>query len=195
MAGISVTPQPSTLDPMRRRSDLWNALGVIAVSEPGLTNQGGVNPTSQTIVAGAIYLYAGQAITNIIVGVQTAGTSTAPTGIYLGLWDSASTPNCLAATANLAADARWTSQGWKVNALSAAYTPTTSGIYYAAFLQNGAFAGTNLGVASSQGSGGTSATLVSARPWTALGTGKTTMAALDTGTYSVAGSIPCFAVS
>lgn len=194
MAKLEITPAVGASDPIRRQNDLTVGLGLI--SWGGQPVSAGV-PTSQSVCGQAHYLYAGEIVTNIIVFVQTAAVGTVPTSLKLALWDSAATPNCLAVTAELKSDSRWTSQGWVVAALSSPYTITSSGIYYPAFWQNGAFGSTNLQVGMCNGSLGGSANIIGSgkRPYTALKTGATTMVATDTGSYSQTGAIPLFHIS
>jgi hypothetical protein len=176
-----------------RDVDLATALGIIADSGPPV---GGAVQTSQAVNFGAVYLYAGESIANIIVCVTTAGSGTAPTSLKLGLWSSAATPVCLAVTADLASDSRWTSAGQKVCALTGAYSVVTSGIYYPCFWINGTFASTNVQIMTIVASGQFGGQIGSgARRSGALKTGATTMAVADTGTYALAGNSPWLAVS
>lgn len=168
-----------------READLIDAIGLIS-SPSFFPLVQSFNPTSQLVHAIAHFLYKGEKITNVVAHVQTAAAGTAPTGLKLGIWSSAATPVCVAATADLAADARWTSQSFKVNALTATYVVPSDGIYYAVFWMNGAFGTTNLGLTCANGSG---------QVGNAIGTGKqlggsvkaaaTTMSVSDTGTYGV----------
>ncbi len=96
---------------------------------------------TQVIFAVAIPLRAGMSVSNIWFGVQTAGTSTAPTGFFLGL---ANATTVLAQTANQASSGTLTATGFKSLPLSAAYAVPADGIYYVLILQNGIFAGTNV---------------------------------------------------
>ena len=194
MAGILVTPAVGGNDPLRRAQDtLVSDLGIIA--QTGSPVLAGSTASTQVIYGAGLHLYAGEVITNIIVCVSTAGTSTAPTDIKLGLWDSG-TPTCVAVTGSLGADARWTSTGFKVNALTGAYTVPSTGFYYPCFWQNGAFAGTALQLIICNNAGPTNNQIGSGkRPWCTLKTGAASMAVNDTGTYGGGVQDMWFAVS
>jgi hypothetical protein len=101
--------------------------------------------TSQRIDVAAIYLPPNVSVSNIYLNVIVAGTSTAPTGFFVGL---ASATKMLAQSANLAASASLTATGAKAFALSGSYTTSltdsANGLYYVVLLQNGAFGGTNV---------------------------------------------------
>ena len=166
-----------------REKDRLGALGILSSGGPMTST---LTPTSQSVHAYSHYLYAGETITNVIVAVQTAASGTAPSNIKLGLWNSLPSPVCIAVTPELASDARWTSQGYKVCALTTPFVVATSGIYYGVFWQNGTFSVTNpilSGVLGGQGFVGAS-TGVGPPLGGALKTGATTMAVNDTGTYS-----------
>lgn len=176
----------TNVDPWTRRKDFLAAMGLLAEPWPNDASAGtAAVAANQQIHAAAVYLYNGETVTNIIVCVTTAASGAAPSLIKLGLWSSAATPACLAVTADLKSDSRWTSTGYKVCALSSPYAVTSSGIYYPVYLQNGAFGGTNVqfklgaslaspgaAIGSNPQFGGT------------LGTGKTSMDVNDTGAYS-----------
>jgi len=187
-------PANLVVDPWTRRRDLRVAVGVIDLTQDAET---GAVQTSQTIYAEAFYLYPTDTITNICVCVQTPSSGTAPSGIYLGLWqDVSGTPTCLAATANLASDSRWTTQGWKVCALSSPYTPSASGLFYAAYLINGTFGTTNLQLAVNESLGPVGGPIGSGpRRFGSLASSAIAMAAGNTGGYGQAGGIPQFVLS
>lgn len=174
---------------IRRASDLAVALnhkGTPMFNQPVSSN----TLTSQAVYGQAVYLYAGEVVTNILTNTQTAGTSTVPTSIKVSIWsDAAGTPTCRAVSAELNASSNWTSQGWKESAC--AYTVPTSGIYYLAIWENGAFAGTALALAvnTSAGPPGTPAGSA-ARIYGTLKTGAASVAVNDTGTYAQAGTVP-----
>jgi hypothetical protein len=172
-----------------RAKDFYAAVG--GTFSPVFVPVGGNPQSSQTIHGMAVYLYAGETVTNVICCVTIAGAGTAPTALKLGVWSSAATPVCLAVTADLATDSRWTSgTGWKVNALSSAYVVPSSGIYYLAFWINGAFATTNMSLSVSVPNLGPSQPIGSnPRMLGTLKTGATTMAVADTGTYGSTGSV------
>jgi hypothetical protein len=98
--------------------------------------------SSQTFYVVRIPLRAEDVVTNLIVGVTTAGAGAAPTLIKLGLLDK--TGKVLQQSANEAADSKWTSLGFKAVAMAAPYAVTADDLYYAAFLINGVFGGTNI---------------------------------------------------
>jgi hypothetical protein len=182
------------VDSWTRRRDFLAALGLISLGQDA---EVGAVQTSQTVYGSAFYLYPSETITNICACVQTAASGTAPTGIYLGLWqDVSGTPTCVAASANLGSDSRWASQGWKVCALSSPYTPGAAGIFYAAYLINGSFGTTNLQLAVNGALGPVGGAIgASLRRFGSIAAGATAMAAANTGTYGQAGSVPQFALS
>lgn len=183
------------LQPVVRTQDLRAAAGYFAASPPDLSSSGAAVAATQTVYGGAVYLYAGEVVTNVNVCVTTAAAGTAPTGLYLGVWDSG-TPTCLAATANLASDGRWTSTGWKANALSAPLTIGTTGVYYLALLENGVFGTTPIQFASANATAALGGPIGSgARLWCSLKTSATAMAASDTGTFAAVASVPVMAAS
>jgi hypothetical protein len=107
-----------------------------------MEGSGSVAPVSQTIYSCAVYLYKGEVVTNIVACVATAGAGAAPTTIRLGIANSSL--QVQAVTANINANAAWTSVGVKSFALTSAWTVPNDGIYYYVFVKNGAFATTDL---------------------------------------------------
>jgi hypothetical protein len=99
-------------------------------------------PTSQTasFLGGSLALLRGDVATGLVFFVGTAGTSTVPTGIYVGLYTAAGVR--LAVSSNLAASSIWTTQGYAYAPFSGTYTSTSDQAVYALFLQNGSWAGT-----------------------------------------------------
>jgi hypothetical protein len=88
--------------------------------------------TTQVMLSTALYLYAGDVVTNLTFtsGATAAGT---PTNYWFALYSSASTPALLSQSADQ------TSTAWAANtavtlALGAAQTIATSGVYYAAIM-------------------------------------------------------------
>lgn len=195
MAGNSISPAFRNAD--RRANDLLAGLGAFASSAPLGGGYATSSPTSQIVNGAAIYLYAGEVVTNIHVCVQTAGSGTAPTAAACGLWNSAANPVCLAITADLVGGATLTSQGWKTYALSAAYTVTAAGIYYPSFWINGAYASTNVSFIVHGANGQAGGALGSgSRSFGALKSSVSTAPAVnDTGTYAIQAGVPVFAVS
>ncbi len=194
MTRLGALTSGTDIDPWTRQKDFNAEIGIKAEIGHHFSS---VAPVSQRIYGGGIYLYTDEVITNIIVCVEVAGAGTAPTNLKLGLWSSAATPVCLAVTADLAADTRWTaSTSYKVCALTAPYTILASGLFYAAFWINGTFATTNLQLITSYGSGQFAAQIGSAKQrFGSVKTGATTMAVAETGTYAVSGSMPWLGVS
>lgn len=82
------------------------------------------NTVSGTVYFTSIYLYAGQTLTNALIGVSVAGVLV--TMGKIGLYDNAG--NLLASTANVTS--AWESAGLKSHAFSAPYVVVTSGLYY-----------------------------------------------------------------
>lgn len=141
----AVGPTQLASNALLRQAIVWDALGIIAVPPYPLgTDQGTVPGTlaSQYLFGAVLGLVSGDVITNIICNVTTAASGTTPTLIKLGLCNSTGT--VLGTTANLAADSRWTSTGWKTCALSSTVTISATGLYYALLLKNGTFGTTDL---------------------------------------------------
>lgn len=180
---------------VNRRADYLTATGFLSL---GLEPVSNAVPTSGTIFANGVYLYKGEVVTNIVVAVATAGSGTAPTHIQVGLWSSAGTPVALAVSAEDAANARWTSTGWKEVPLTAPYTVPADGFYYPSFLKVGAFGTTDLQLitgAANPGSniGGTS---TGKRRAPTLATGVAVLSVVnDTGAYNGATSTPVIGVN
>lgn len=195
MTTLGATGSAMNVDPWARQADLTTALGFIATSFPPFTATSVAALASQRNYASGLYLYAGETITNVCCCVTTAGAGTAPTSIKLGLWSSASPAVCLALTSNLAADARWTSLGWKVNALTAPYSVTTSGLYYASLWTDGAFGTTplQLAVGATDGAFGGPLGAGPYKNWQKSSIATLTVA--DTATYATGGNQPWLGVS
>jgi hypothetical protein len=178
-----------------RRNDYLAATGFLALGVEPVSN---AVPTSGTLFANGVYLYKGEVVTNIVVAVATAASGAAPTHIQASLWSSAATPVALAVSADDAANARWTSTGWKEVPLSAPYTVPADGLYYAAFCKIGAFGGTDLQLitgAANPGSG-IGGTTSGKRRAPTLGSGLANLNVVtDTGAYSGATSTPTIGVN
>ncbi len=178
------------VDQWTRAKDRAAAFGLKGEPLPPYAATGGV-PTTQVVYGIADYFYVDEVVTNIVVSVTLAAAGTAPTSLKLGLWSSAATPVCLAVTADLASDARWTFTGWKENALSSPYTILASGIHYLAFWINGVFATTNVQLAISAVSGTFGREIgANARRSASLKSPATTMAVSETGTYGILSNMP-----
>lgn len=118
---------------------LRDALGVVSWNYNPQNIATQTTTSTQLIYAVGIGLRSGQVVTNILLDVEVAGTSTAPTGFYVGL---ASSTAMIEQSANLAASSALTTQAIGSFALAAPTTITADGIYYVMILMNGAFAGT-----------------------------------------------------
>lgn len=120
------------------------------ITTVGATDSGTL--TSQLVYGSLMGLLAGDLVTNICVEVNQAATSTAPTGIYVGVYGKDGTQ--LAISGNLKSSSIWTAGTGIVAApLSAAYTIPSDDVYYFTFLMNGSFAGTALHLIKSSGVG------------------------------------------
>jgi hypothetical protein len=117
------------------------ARNVLSESSP-LSTVGAVNdPGSQNRRASLLGLNAGDVVTNILVDLGQVGVGTAPTAIFLALYNSAGVS--VAVTNNLASSSIWTTATGPVACpLSSPYTVVTGGGYYGVFLINGQFATT-----------------------------------------------------
>lgn len=85
--------------------------------------------TTQIMTAVALYLEAGDVVTNLtfMSGATGAGT---PTNWWFALYDTVATPALIAQTADQTSTA-WAADTAKTVALSAPYTVTATGIFYA----------------------------------------------------------------
>jgi hypothetical protein len=102
---------------------------------------------TRIIYALAVPTVAGQTYTGVRLWIQTVGTSTAPTGFFLGLASigvTGATGTMLAQTSNKASDAQLTTGGIANFPFTAVYTETATGLRAIVLLQDGAFAGTNV---------------------------------------------------
>lgn len=122
---------------------LTAALGFKAQTFPAPTLTNGGLLASQGILGSAIYLQAGQVISNVVVGVAQAGAGTAPTTIRLGVANSSGVMQ--AVTANVAGSANWTAGVANVSfPLTASWTVPASGLYYVLVYVSGGFTTTAL---------------------------------------------------
>lgn len=159
-----LSPPSSSGSAASRADDISTGLGLKAMScDPRMcTNT--VAPGSQLLAVAAIGLNAGDTISNILFCLTVAASGTAPTLARAGIFDS--TFALVASTADLHASAIWTATGYATAALSASYSPSVSGLYYAGFLKNGTWGTTQPSFLS-----GTTQTLAghiisgSLRPW------------------------------
>jgi hypothetical protein len=115
--------------------------GLLAESFQAMLIPNALGMTTQTLRASGIGLTAGQIVNNVCVFVSVTVSGTTPTLIRVGLCDQ--NYNLVASSANRAASGDFAVQGFVAVPLSAAYTVTTSGLYYAVYLQNGVFSVTN----------------------------------------------------
>lgn len=88
--------------------------------------------TTQVMTAAALYLEAGDVVTNLTFCSATTAAGT-PTNWWFALYSSAATPALLAQTADQAS-AAWAANTPKTVALAAPYTVPATGIYYAAVM-------------------------------------------------------------
>jgi hypothetical protein len=86
--------------------------------------------TTQIMTSAALYLEAGEVITNLTFCSATTAAGT-PTNWWFALYSTAATPALLAQTADQTSTA-WAANTAKTVALATPYTVLTSGIYYAA---------------------------------------------------------------
>lgn len=147
MATISAA---SILSPYHRPGVNLYARGLLGESQPP-TFAAGATIATQVAVFIQVTLFAGDPARGAAFYVNTAGTSTAPTGIYAGLYDSVGAQ--LAVSTNVAASSYWTAASltWAQVPFGSTYTVPATGTYYVLFLQNGAFAGTALQLGRSLG--------------------------------------------
>jgi hypothetical protein len=115
---------PSSPDTFVRRSQPRHGLYDSA------SDTGQVALATGVMTSVPIYLVAGDVITNLSFrsGATAAGT---PTNWWFALYDSAATPALIAQTADQTTTA-WAANTTMTKALSAAYTVTKTGIYWAA---------------------------------------------------------------
>lgn len=139
-------PETKLWTPSSGVDPLMDALGLLAWNgDPKMTGNTGA-ATSQTIIAIPIPTKAGVTYTGVRLVVGVAGTSTAPTGFFVGLATNAaigSTGAMLAQSNNLNSSASLTTTGSQPFAFNATFTETVTGFRVVTILQNGAFAGTN----------------------------------------------------
>lgn len=141
--------------------------------------------TSQRIDAVALYIPLGKTVTNINLIVEVAGTSTAPTGFFVGLATPTAalggTGKMVAQSNNLSASGSLTATGLNAFALNATYTANASdssnGFYYVVILQNGAFGGTNVTFERGNGTNNGFGTATTNGFFGNIGTGQTALAA------------------
>ncbi len=156
--------------------------GLIAESYPFSANASTNIPTtgaaSGTLVASMVGLRTGDVVTNIVVFCDTVGTNV--TFAKLGLLNSSGT--FLAATASVSATFNSGGSAFKVVPLTAPYTITADGGYYACFLQFGTIGAT---IARGNALGGAGVAIGSNPRAYALLTSQTDIAA---GTYALADS-------
>ncbi len=88
--------------------------------------------TTQVATAAALYLEAGDVVTNLTFCSATTAAGT-PTNWWFALYSTAATPALLGQTADQTTTA-WAANTAKTVALAAPYTVTTTGIHYAAVM-------------------------------------------------------------
>lgn len=130
----------------RNRESARNAArGFYVQNYPYQLATGGYLPTSQLAVFALVGADAGDTISGGCFIVNTAGTSTKPTAIYAGLYDTSG--NRLAVSLNVASAAQGAGGSWAVAQpiqvpFVTPYTIAVTGGYYVAFVQDGSWAGT-----------------------------------------------------
>lgn len=151
--------------------------------------------TSQKIYCRLLGLAAGDIVTYLCAAVSIAGAGTAPTTIKLALLNTSGVIKAI--TANLASDTGWTASiGPKEFAASTPWTVDTSGAYYVAFLQDGAFASTALQLVRQNSTAGADLAMTGgARSVASGGTGKTDISGTITFADMGAGSAFWFGVA
>lgn len=88
--------------------------------------------TTQVMTAVALYLEAGDVVTNLTFCSATTAAGT-PTNWWFALYSTAATPALLGQTADQTSTA-WAANTAKTVALATPYTVTTTGVYYAAVM-------------------------------------------------------------
>jgi hypothetical protein len=129
----------SAVDSYVRDVARMNAAGIAGWNWPPDNQSGNTNPGSGEVEAQLVGLVAGDVVTNIIFGLNTAASGTNPTGVFAGLYAGSKTGARLALSANLNASAIWTSTGFAVAPLTAPFTVLTTGGYYLVVLINGSW--------------------------------------------------------
>lgn len=175
------------VDGWRRRADFASALG-LAGETFDLSNAAGSTTLATQVIKGTgQYFYTGEVITTLYVCVAVAAAGSTPTLFKLGVWTAAATPACVAVTADLSADASWTTVGIKGFALGSPYTVPSDGQLYLAELINGTFGTTQPQLNSGTATSGQSVPIGANRRRNAtLGTGQTDMVVAATGAYTAA---------
>lgn len=184
--------------PIKSRAELANTgRGILTETFPLHLASTGLTPATQTVYASLIGLRAGDVVTNIVVDTLTAGTSTAPTGIFVGLYDK--TGLSLAISSNLSASGNWTATGPHNCAVTAPYAVTADDSYFAVFLENGTWGGTALQVGSWSGAvaGNAKALGSGLQLYATFGTGQTALTTVGQTAPAIAtiGQAPWLAVS
>lgn len=120
------------------------ATGVISESFSPLLMAGQAAPTSQTVYGILLGARAGDLFTGVELRVSTAAVGTVPTTARFGAADA--TGKILALSDNLNAAASWAAgpQKFPFSASPGPYSITADGGYFACFVVNGAWAGTNV---------------------------------------------------
>ena len=130
----------SSMTPVSQKDLMAQAFGILTQNADLGSASNTTVPTAGTMYATAIWVPGGATINNLLSLVGTAGVGTAPTAIFGGLADWSG--HVVAQSDNLASNAMWTSIGLAtIPLVEAPYTVSTeeAGLYYALFLQVGAF--------------------------------------------------------
>ncbi len=143
--------------------------------------------TTQVMTAVALYLEAGDVVTNLTFCSATTAAGT-PTNWWFALYSSAATPALLGQTADQTSTA-WAANTAKTVALAAPYTVPTTGIYYAAIMVKATTVPTLLGASLNANA---SAAVVTGQKVlaTTSGTGLTDTAPATIATPTTVGTVP-----
>lgn len=146
VGAIALTDLPAITTGATREYWRMHALGLHGQAWPYDNVNTGSVPVDSTGYFSLTGFLQGDVVTNIAVGVHGLAAGTAPTGIYLGLFDKTGT--ALATTANVASSSLWkTTRLIATFAISAPYTILSSDGYYLAFVKVGVFGTTDLNLA------------------------------------------------
>jgi hypothetical protein len=132
-----VSSSPAAVGLAKSGSLVLSARGLIAEPYPPVGARDNFAPPNQLLYGALVGLPAGTVVTNVCFFVSVAGSGTTPTGVFVALYSTAGT--LLASSGNLNTSTQLTSLGLAALPLSAPYSVTADGGYYAAVLFNGNF--------------------------------------------------------
>lgn len=115
------------------------AQGLVSEPYPGILAGAATAPATQVVYGVLLGLRAGDVVTGIVIRNTVAAVGTDPTTARFGLATSAGV--MLAVSGNVNAAASWAT-GARQHALSAPYTITSEGAYYACYVVNGTWSAT-----------------------------------------------------